>query len=168
MCVRVGIRARRFVVMAAIDPGSPAVAGRGASNEPDEDFCGECAAALGQPLAPSSKKSATPPIRVAEAPDLEKLEGERKTVTTLFADIKCSMELIEDLDPEQARAIVDPALKLMMDAVQRYGGYVIDLVYHYRLDRGHADRGRAAQSVILSRRARFPSSVSARLAVVGA
>jgi class 3 adenylate cyclase/tetratricopeptide (TPR) repeat protein len=51
-------------------------------------------------------------------------DGERKTVTMLFADIKGSMDLIEDLDPEEARAIVDPALKLMMDAVQRYGGYV--------------------------------------------
>jgi hypothetical protein len=52
------------------------------------------------------------------------LDGERKTVTVLFADIKGSMDLIEDLDPEEARAIVDPALKLMMEAVQRYGGYV--------------------------------------------
>ena len=51
-------------------------------------------------------------------------DGERKTVTALFADIKGSMELMEDLDPEEARAIVDPALKLMMDAVHRYGGYV--------------------------------------------
>jgi class 3 adenylate cyclase len=42
----------------------------------------------------------------------------------LFADIKGSMELIEDLDPEEARAIVDPALRLMMDAVDHYGGYV--------------------------------------------
>ena len=40
----------------------------------------------------------------------EKLDGERKTVTALFADIKRSMELMEDLDPEEARAIVDPAL----------------------------------------------------------
>jgi class 3 adenylate cyclase/tetratricopeptide (TPR) repeat protein len=70
------------------------------------------------------KKSETPPIRLAEAPDPEKLEGERKTVSALFADIKGSMELIEDLDPEEARAIVDPALKLMMGAVQHYGGYV--------------------------------------------
>jgi class 3 adenylate cyclase len=54
----------------------------------------------------------------------EALEGERKTVTALFADIKGSMELIEDLDPEEARAIVDPALKLMMDAVHHFGGYV--------------------------------------------
>jgi class 3 adenylate cyclase len=53
------------------------------------------------------------------------MEGERKTVTALFADIKGSMELMEDLDPEEARVIVDPALKLMMDAVHRYDGYVV-------------------------------------------
>ena len=52
-------------------------------------------------------------------------EGERKTVTALFADIKGSTELMEDLDPEEARAIIDPALKLMIDAVQRYDGYVV-------------------------------------------
>jgi len=51
-------------------------------------------------------------------------DGERKTITALFADIKNSMMLIEDLDPEEARAIVDPALRLMMDAVHRYEGYV--------------------------------------------
>jgi class 3 adenylate cyclase/predicted ATPase len=53
------------------------------------------------------------------------LEGERKTVTALFADIKGSTELIEDLDPEDARAIIDPALTLMIDAVRRYDGYVV-------------------------------------------
>jgi class 3 adenylate cyclase/tetratricopeptide (TPR) repeat protein len=52
-------------------------------------------------------------------------EGERKTITALFADIKGSMELMEDLDPEDARSIVDPALKIMMDAVHRYEGYVV-------------------------------------------
>src|SRR5262245_57887371 len=51
-------------------------------------------------------------------------DGERKTITVLFADIKGSMSLIEGLDPEEARAIIDPALKLMMDAVHRYDGYV--------------------------------------------
>jgi class 3 adenylate cyclase len=54
-----------------------------------------------------------------DAPD-----GERKTVTALFADIKGSMELMEELDPEEARRLVDPALNLMMDAVHHYGGYV--------------------------------------------
>src|SRR6202040_587185 len=52
-------------------------------------------------------------------------DGERKTVTALFADIKGSMDLIEDLDPEEARAIVDPALKLMIDAAHRYDGYIV-------------------------------------------
>jgi len=61
----------------------------------------------------------------AETSPPENLEGERKTVTALFADIKGSTELEQDLDPEEARRIVDPALKLMIDAVQRYGGYVV-------------------------------------------
>src|SRR5262245_47035119 len=52
-------------------------------------------------------------------------DGERKTITALFADIKGSMDLIEDLDPEEARRLIDPALQLMMDAVHRYEGYVV-------------------------------------------
>jgi class 3 adenylate cyclase/predicted ATPase len=51
-------------------------------------------------------------------------EGERKTITALFADLKGSTALIEDLDPEEARRIIDPALQLMMDAVHQYDGYV--------------------------------------------
>src|SRR5712692_3765383 len=51
-------------------------------------------------------------------------DGERKTITALFADLKGSTALIEGLDPEEARAIIDPALQLMMDAVHRYEGYV--------------------------------------------
>jgi class 3 adenylate cyclase/tetratricopeptide (TPR) repeat protein len=97
----------------------------GADNPAGQRFCGQCGTALGAPApAASAKKSCDAPILVAEAPAPESLDGERKTVTALFADIKGSMELIEDLDPEEARAIVDPALKLMMEAVQRYGGYV--------------------------------------------
>ena len=52
------------------------------------------------------------------------LEGERKQVTVLFADLKGSTELIRDLDPEQAQALLDPALHAMMDAVHRYEGTV--------------------------------------------
>ena len=51
-------------------------------------------------------------------------DGERKTITALYADLKGSTALIEGLDPEDARAIIDPALQLMMDAVHRYDGYV--------------------------------------------
>jgi class 3 adenylate cyclase/predicted ATPase len=52
------------------------------------------------------------------------LEGERKQVTVLFADIKDSTELIRDLDPEAAQQLLDPALHIMMDAVHRYEGTV--------------------------------------------
>jgi class 3 adenylate cyclase len=52
-------------------------------------------------------------------------EGERKTVTALFADLKGSTELIHNLDPERARSIIDPALKAMVDAVRQYDGYVV-------------------------------------------
>jgi class 3 adenylate cyclase/tetratricopeptide (TPR) repeat protein len=52
------------------------------------------------------------------------LEGERKQVTVLFADLKDSMELLADRDPEEARALLDPVLERMMDAVHRYEGTV--------------------------------------------
>src|SRR5262245_32224631 len=52
------------------------------------------------------------------------LEGERKQVTVLFADLKGSMELLADRDPEEARQLLDPVLTLMMDAVHRYEGTV--------------------------------------------
>jgi adenylate cyclase len=62
---------------------------------------------------------------LAEQTSANVTDGERKTVTALFADIKGSMELMEDLDPEEARAIVDPALRLMIDAARRYDGYIV-------------------------------------------
>jgi len=52
------------------------------------------------------------------------LEGERKQVTVLFADLKGSMELFADRDPEEARKFLDPVLTLMMDAVHHYEGTV--------------------------------------------
>ena len=51
-------------------------------------------------------------------------DGERKTITALFADLAGSTVLIRDLDPEDARRLIDPVLQLMMDAVHRYEGYV--------------------------------------------
>jgi len=52
------------------------------------------------------------------------LEGERKQVTVLFADLKGSMELLADRDPEEARQLLDPVLERMMAAVHRYEGTV--------------------------------------------
>jgi class 3 adenylate cyclase len=68
--------------------------------------------------------STSPDIAIASPTGPETAEGERKTVTAL-CDIKGSTELMEELDPEEARAIIDPALKLMIDAVSRYDGYIV-------------------------------------------
>ena len=99
-----------------------------AENEPSSKFCEDCGAALAPVL---------PNVRVENPPRLSEihftagaddsagpLDGERKTVTALFADIRCSTELMEDLDPEQAHAVVDPVLRIMIDAVHRYEGYI--------------------------------------------
>jgi predicted ATPase/class 3 adenylate cyclase len=96
----------------------------GGTNLPGAKFCDECGTALtAQPKSAAPASSAV----VRMNPEIDSsadADGERKTVTALFADIKGSMELIEDLDPEEARALVDPALKLMMDAVHHFDGYV--------------------------------------------
>src|SRR5262252_5473264 len=92
---------------------------------PGARFCKKCGTAIAGSVPASIKKSIDGPILIADTTATENVEGERKTVTMLFADIKGSMELIEDLDPEEARAIVDPALKLMIDAVRHYDGYIV-------------------------------------------
>ena len=104
----------------------------GAENEPTEKFCGDCGVARSAKLQADSAKAPaikppSPQIHVKpEQPDAAGvIDGERKTVTALFADIKGSTELMEDLDPEEARTIIDPALKLMIEAVRRYDGYVV-------------------------------------------
>src|SRR5215470_18610067 len=90
----------------------------GAANPPDKRFCGDCGSALigvaGSAAAGFDDGGTTAPLL-----------DERKTVTSLFVDIKGSMELLEGLDPDDARAIIDPSLKLMVDAVQQYEGYVV-------------------------------------------
>jgi class 3 adenylate cyclase len=105
---------------------SPRCASCGAENRTDAKFCDSCGAAFGADAtvtAPAAKMNDTP-IRVTETSAVENLEGDRKTVTALFADIKFSTELQRDLDPEESRAIIDPALKIMIDAARRYDGYV--------------------------------------------
>jgi class 3 adenylate cyclase len=100
------------------------------TNPADANFCRKCGGALGK-TAPSSSARAdhdNKPARVEithERQTADGLEGERKTVTALFADLKGSTELMQDLDPEEAREIIDPALRIMVDAVRRYEGYVV-------------------------------------------
>jgi class 3 adenylate cyclase len=99
----------------------------GAANPPENKFCGQCAAPLR--TAPTAKFAAPDsytPKHLAEKILTSKaaLEGERKQVTVLFADLKGSMELLADRDPEEARKLLDPVLEHMMEAVHRYEGTV--------------------------------------------
>ena len=102
-----------------------------ASNLPGEQFCGDCGAALAtqsSAVATSSSQAESPAdderVTADEQVDAKTLEGERKIVTALFADLKGSTTLMEELDPEEAHAIVAPALRIMAETVQRYEGYV--------------------------------------------
>ena len=99
-----------------------------AANPPGQKFCGGCGAPLTQAVTAAkftSPESYTPK-HLAEKILHSKsaLEGERKQVTVLFADMKGSMELLADRDPEEARKILDPVLEHMMEAVHRYEGTV--------------------------------------------
>jgi len=99
-----------------------------ASVTPGASFCKKCGTAIGPTKPAVSTTISSPKSQIIVAADgaaSETIDGERKTVTALFADIKGSTELMEDLDPEEARTIIDPALKLMIDAVRRYDGYVV-------------------------------------------
>ena len=121
-----------------------------AQNQQDARFCEDCGARLelscpscGQPVTPGKKfcrscgaavsaegtvsaPSSYTPKHLAEKILTSKaaLEGERKQVTVLFADLKGSMELLADRDPEEARKLLDPVIEHMMEAVHRYEGTV--------------------------------------------
>ena len=103
----------------------------GADVLPRAKFCGACGTPLGGQPAALSPAHAQPPVSYTPGHLAEKiltsktaLEGERKQVTVLFADVKGSIELIANLDPEEARTLLDPALRRMMHAVHRYEGTV--------------------------------------------
>jgi class 3 adenylate cyclase/tetratricopeptide (TPR) repeat protein len=111
---------------AALGASCPAC---GFTNEPGDEFCGGCGARLGAPQ-PAQTRFTSPdaytPKHLAEKILTSKsaLEGERKQVTVLFADLKGSMELLAERDPEEARKLLDPVLERMMEAVHRYEGTV--------------------------------------------
>ncbi len=100
----------------------------GFSNEGKEKFCGGCGRAL---TAAFNEPQLFPPEAYTPQYLAEKilgsrsaLEGERKQVTVLFADLKGSMELLADRDPEEARNVLDPVLERMMESVHHYEGTV--------------------------------------------
>ena len=92
------------------------------------NFCPECAYPLKSVAAHprfASPKDYTPQYLADRILNTKaSLTGERKHVTVLFADIKGSMELLADRDPEQAQKLLDPVLERMIDAVHHYEGTV--------------------------------------------
>jgi class 3 adenylate cyclase len=105
----------------------------GEPNRQTAKFCRNCGQAINQTAtsAPTQTIGTPPPESYVPRHLAEKilasrhaLEGERKQVTVLFADIRDSTSLVEGLDPEEAQKIIDPVLHVMMDAVHRYEGTV--------------------------------------------
>ena len=94
---------------------------------PGKKFCRSCGAALtSEPTGRYASPESHTPKHLAEKilTSRAALEGERKQVTVLFADLKGSMELLADRDPEEARKLLDPVLERMMEAVHHYEGTV--------------------------------------------
>src|SRR5262245_60530434 len=99
----------------------------GTQLSPTAKFCPECAHPTTATRLPRFTTPETyTPRHLAEKILTSKtaLEGDRKQVTVLFADLKGSMELLADRDPEEARKILDPVVERMMEAVHHYEGTV--------------------------------------------
>ena len=102
----------------------------GQGNPPGSRFCDTCGQSLTAPPpaaepapAPASPRSYTPRHLAQKIlAGREALQGERKQITVLFADVVGSTELIRDRDPEEAQHLLDGAVQRMMDAVHRYEG----------------------------------------------
>jgi len=91
-------------------------------NPDDARFCNQCAQSLNDQTAPQAQHVSDRAFATRSA-----IEGERKLVSVLFADVKGSTELVADVDPEIARRVLDPVLVHMMEAVRHYGGTVNQL-----------------------------------------
>jgi len=89
-------------------------------------FCRSCGAGLTteERRAPAPQRYTPKHLAAKILTSRSALEGERKQVTVLFADLKGSLEILADRDPEEARQVLDPVLQVMMEAVHRYEGTV--------------------------------------------
>ena len=98
----------------------------GFDSAPGIKFCGECGQRLGEPPKPSPDPRSYTPKHLAEKilTSRSALEGERKQVTVLFADLKGSMDLGEKVDPEEWYRIMDRFFQILSDGVHRFEGTV--------------------------------------------
>ncbi len=104
-------------------------AGCGHENPAGARFCNACGAQFAAPATPMQPERAPrdyTPRHLAERilTSRSAIQGERKQVTVLFADVKGSMELAEQLDPETWHRILDQFFQLLADGVHRFEGTV--------------------------------------------
>ena len=103
----------------------------GSENPPDAKFCNQCASPLGTPHTTAARVAQPDPRSYTPKHLADKilqsksaLEGERKQVTVLFADVKGSMELAEQLDPEEWSRVMQRFFRMLSDRVERFDGFV--------------------------------------------
>ena len=102
----------------------------GAENLPGDNFCDQCGDALGKPERTSPidytrPQSYTPKYLVEKIlTSKSSMEGERKLVTVMFADVAGSTAMFEKLDPEEVHQIMDGCFKILMDGIHRYEGTI--------------------------------------------
>lgn len=87
-----------------------------------KNFCRSCGTAIANRAA--HRRPTPRPVAEGILGSRAAVEGERKHVTVLFADVRASMEMVAGRDPEEAGAILDPVLQLMMEAVHHHEGTV--------------------------------------------
>ncbi|MCP4574797.1 MAG: guanylate cyclase, partial [Deltaproteobacteria bacterium] len=101
-----------------------------AANPPQFKFCGECGQALTQGATPSPVNYNQPqsytPKHLADKilTSRSAIEGERKLVTVLFADIADFTSISEKLDPEQIHEVMDGCFRILMDEIHRFEGTI--------------------------------------------
>jgi class 3 adenylate cyclase/tetratricopeptide (TPR) repeat protein len=108
---------------ARLDPACPTC---GTSNPPSARFCRQCGSALSGTARAAASPAAYTPRHLAEKilTSRSALQGERKQVTVLFADVKGSMDLAEQVDPETWHTILDRFFAILADGVHRFEGTV--------------------------------------------
>jgi class 3 adenylate cyclase len=96
----------------------------GTANPQGRKFCDSCAQPLAEPSRPDPRSYTPKHLAEKILTSRTALEGERKQVTVLFADVKGSMELGEKVDPEGWYRIMDRFFQILSDGVHRFEGYV--------------------------------------------
>jgi class 3 adenylate cyclase len=97
----------------------------GRENRADAKFCDNCGERLSAPYIAPDVQLAVPAHLAEKIREVQRsLDGERKQVTVMFADVKGSMYLAEDVDPEEWRRILNRFYAILTEGVHRFEGTI--------------------------------------------